>query len=78
MAESADPELRRCGRFVYSLNNSLGKGTFAEVFLGHDDGGAPVAIKRISRTRLKKPSAQRLLDSEIAIMKVGDDGCRAT
>eukprot|EP00730_Choanoeca_flexa_P017987 TRINITY_DN8719_c0_g1_i2.p1 TRINITY_DN8719_c0_g1~~TRINITY_DN8719_c0_g1_i2.p1 ORF type:complete len:613 (+),score=101.00 TRINITY_DN8719_c0_g1_i2:960-2798(+) len=69
MAYANDPELRRCGRFTYSLNSSLGKGTFAEVFLGHDERNAPVAIKRISRTRLKKPSAQRLLDSEIAIMK---------
>eukprot|EP00041_Stephanoeca_diplocostata_P034970 m.1215404 g.1215404 ORF g.1215404 m.1215404 type:complete len:1546 (+) comp24609_c0_seq1:536-5173(+) len=58
------------GSYALDLDDSLGKGSFAEVFKGkHVHTGQEVAIKRIHHNRVKGASNQKLLDSEISIMQ---------
>jgi len=62
--------MNRIGQYQYSDHDSLGRGSFAEVFKGYRSGdNKPVAIKRIHKSRLKKVANRKLLESEIAILK---------
>ena len=58
-----------CGRFEYSLADTLGRGSFAEVFKGYSETDEPVAIKRIDRSRLRKKANKRLLQQEVTVLK---------
>lgn len=71
----------QCGPYVYYPDESLGQGSFAEVFKGMGPDvcliarcsnvkGVAVAVKRIAKSKLTRPSNQRLLQSEIAILQV--------
>eukprot|EP00042_Codosiga_hollandica_P059197 m.907314 g.907314 ORF g.907314 m.907314 type:complete len:1034 (+) comp60090_c1_seq2:1607-4708(+) len=62
----------KLGDYILDTSQSLGSGSFAEVFLGEDPKGNLVAIKRIHKSKLTKPANKRLLEQEIAISRVLD------
>lgn len=53
----------------FSLDDPLDRGSFAEVFKGWGREGTPVAVKRISLSKLGKSNNRRLLEQEIAILE---------
>lgn len=62
--------LQHVGDYTYDPRDSLGRGSFADVFKGKDKAGNTVAIKRIHQNRLKKESSRKLLRSEVSIMQI--------
>eukprot|EP00047_Mylnosiga_fluctuans_P002025 m.222837 g.222837 ORF g.222837 m.222837 type:complete len:788 (-) comp10834_c0_seq1:283-2646(-) len=58
-----------CGPYTYSPEDSLGQGSFAEVFKGVSKDGVDVAIKRIPKSKLGRPNNKRLLETEISILQ---------
>ena len=60
-------------RYAYQTNRRLGKGAFAEVFLGRrvtGDGEQKVAVKRIAKSRMQAdPKRRRLMRSEVSILR---------
>ena len=62
--------LHHVGKYTYEQRDTLGRGSFADVFKGTDPAGNIVAVKRIHQNRLKKESSLKLLKSEVSIMQI--------
>lgn len=59
--------------YSFDLGRKLGEGSFSQVFQGVDQRtAAPVAVKRVRTGELRSKIARRLLDCEIATLRVVD------
>jgi len=66
---SSEKRILQCGPYSYSPDDSLGHGSFAEVFRGRSKDGIEVAIKRIPKSKLGRANHRRLLETEISILQ---------
>jgi len=61
-------------KYTYSTKNLLGAGSYAKVFLGSccQPGSTPrkVAVKRIDKSKMESTALQRLLKTEVQIMRL--------
>ena len=70
-ASTSNPLIKKIEHYTFDLGRKLGQGSFSQVFHGIDQrDGTPVAVKKVRTRDLQSKIARRLLECEIAILKI--------